>query len=82
MPGQPMHKRMGYYLRQEGEAHNDRPTYRFHSPVYGTAFLYYEQITPTEQYWVVGDKIGSKDVQLGVVDPAPTADQVQLRAPR
>jgi hypothetical protein len=75
--GLPMSHRMGVY-KKLGVRHAGRPTYRFRSHKYGVAYLYYENLTPSEEYWVVGAKIGSVDANLGVADEALSADKVSV----
>ena len=57
--------------------HNGRPAYRYHSMEWGVAFLYFENLTPTEQYWVIGPTLGSADANLGAASLAASPDQVR-----
>ena len=45
--------------------------------VFGDAYIYYDNLTPTEKYWVVGASVGSTDANLGVASKAATPDKVR-----
>jgi hypothetical protein len=74
--GAPMAHRMGIYKKMAGNMHSGHPTYVFKSHQFGLAYLYYENLTPSEEYWVVGPTIGSRDANLGVSDKAMSADKI------
>ena len=74
-PGAPMSHRMGIYNIRPA-FYNKRPTYAFHSFHFGTAYLYYENLTPSQRYWVVGSAVGTPDANLGVPSKAETPDKV------
>jgi hypothetical protein len=71
---------MGFYKLQ-AKAFNGKPAYKYHSDSFGDAFLYFENLKSTEEYWVVGDKLGSAKANLGVADQAGSPDQVRARLP-
>ena len=75
-----MAHRMGFYKLQ-AKAFNGKPAYKYHSDSFGDAFLYFENLKSTEEYWVVGDKLGSAKANLGVADQAGSPDQVRARLP-
>ena len=55
---------------------NRRPAYRFLSPEWGVAYLYFESLKTEDRYWVVGPELGSADVNLGAASHVTSPDQV------
>jgi hypothetical protein len=72
----PMSHRMGVYTLMS-QKHSGKPAYKFVSPLYGAAYLYYEQLAASEEYWVVGPALGSTDANLGVASTAEEPDQIR-----
>ena len=62
-----MFPRMGTYELQP-MMHAGRPVYAYRSPEFGVAYMYYDNLTPTEQYWIVGTSVGSPDANFGAAD--------------
>jgi hypothetical protein len=75
--GLPMYHRMGIY-KLLPFTHNSKPAYRINNPDFGAAYMYWESMTKTENYWVISPQLGSKDVNLGVDDPASSPDKVSI----
>ena len=75
-----MFPRMGTYELQP-MMHAGRPVYAYRSPEFGVAYMYYGNLSPTEQYWIVGTSVGSRDANFGAADSSARSPDL-VRHPR
>jgi hypothetical protein len=68
---------MGTYVRKPNELKFGRPVYEYNDPKWGAAYLYFDKLSAKQEYWIVGPKVGSVEVNLYAASLAGTADQVR-----
>ena len=75
--GNQISHRMGNYELQY-KTMNGRAVYRKYSETWGSAFLYYDFVSSTKKYWVIGADLGTPDVNLYA--PSGVVDATQVRS--